>query len=110
MSWSDEAAELDLWQSVHRVCTASSGELAVMFGRVPTDDLERVARALEEAMRGSSDEEAADDDDDAPGGTYQFGTGKFGSCGAPTDDAEPDTRDTTTASSSTSQVPPSRCR
>ena len=31
MSWSDEAAELDLWQAVHRVCTASSGELAVTF-------------------------------------------------------------------------------
>ena len=69
MSWSDGAAELDLWEALHRVCTASSSELAVMFGRVPSDDLERVAQALEEAMQGSSDEEVADDDDDgAPSG------------------------------------------
>ena len=99
MSWSDEAAELDLWQSVHRVCTASSGELAVMFGRVPTDDLERVARALEEAMRGSSDEEAADDDDDAPGGGRAQ---QPASSSAPTSSAP--------ASSARTSRCPSKCR
>ena len=64
MSWSDDAADLDLWQAVHRVCSAGSSELVVVFGRVVKDDLERVAQALEEAMQGSSDE----DSDDTAGG------------------------------------------